>query len=141
VAGQWLTAAAGIAGLKTAASVLARRILRRAMLMGVVGVLWCIAGGFAIAGITIWLSRLVGPIAACAIIAGVLAGGALAIQFGMSAASHPTQVAAAPPEPAVDEPDRGKGFEDAPVSDEAVLGTAAAVTFVGYLLGRLVRKT
>ena len=140
--GQWLTAVVGIAGLKNAASVLTRRIVRRVLLMGLVGVLWLVAASFALACFTMLLASLVGIIAACGIVAVILAGAAFAIQLGMSVDASP---AAKQAEPDVERPPAKAAMSaderENSVSDETALAGAAFVTIAGYLLGRMVRRT
>jgi hypothetical protein len=143
MSGQWLTAAAGVEGLKSEATTLARRIVRRAMLTGLVGLLWLVAGGFAVAGFSVWLAGLVGIVAACAIVAAILAAAALAIQLGMSVDKAPSPAAPAAAETDDDPPRhqaRDAGNEDT-VSDDAALAGAAFVSLAGYMLGRMVKKT
>ena len=148
--GQWLTAVAGVANLKGRLSALARRVAHRAMLTGIVGALYVIAAGFALAGFTLWLSGLLGPIAACAIVAALLAAFAFAIQFGM--ATKAVEVAAVAPAAVmveeVAEPRQPRGrktgetvADESELSDETVLASAALVSLAGYILGRMVRKS
>ena len=140
--GQWLTAVAGVANLRQAASSLARRIVRRAMLMGLVGLLWLAAVGFAVACLTIWLAGLVGMIAACGILAAILAAAALAIQLGMSADASPPRREDPRPYAASGAPAAAQDADaESTVSDETALAGAAFVSLAGYLLGRMVRKT
>ncbi|CAN5216774.1 hypothetical protein BH10PSE9_BH10PSE9_23230 [soil metagenome] len=149
MAGQWLTAVAGIANVRQAASLLVRRIVRRAMLMGLVGLLWLIAAGFAFACFTIWLAGLVGTVAACGIVAAILGAAALAIQLGMSADATPAPPekhqshSAGRPSASASRPSAGAKApgEESTVSDETALAGAAVVSLAGYLLGRMVRKT
>jgi hypothetical protein len=77
---RWLISTIGFAALKDEL----RRTARRAMFAAIAIVLWVVALGFAIAALTAWLSTLVGPIAACGIIAGVFAVIALIIQVSLA---------------------------------------------------------
>ncbi len=77
---RWLISAIGFAALKEEI----RRVARRAILSTVAIVLWLIALGFLLAAFTVWLASVVGPIIACAIIAGVFIVVALVIQISLA---------------------------------------------------------
>jgi hypothetical protein len=119
---RWLISAIGFAALREEI----RRTTRRAILATVAIVLWLVALGFGLAALTVWLATLVGPIAGCGIIAGVLVVIALIIQISLAVSKRKRPVAA----PLA-------GITAAGAMPE--LGTAGAIAgaaLVAFLLGR-----
>jgi hypothetical protein len=119
---RWLISAIGFAALKDEI----RRITRRAILATLAIVLWLIALGFGLAALTVWLATVLGPIAACGIIAGVFVVIALIIQIGL-AVSKRKRPAATPL----------AGVTAAGAMPElGAAGAIVGVALVAYLLGR-----
>ena len=119
---RWLISAIGFAALKDEI----RRVTRRAILATVAIVLWLIALGFGLAALTVWLATIVGPIAACGIIAGAFVVIALIIQISLAVTKR-KRAAAAPL----------AGITAASAMPElGVAGAIAGAALVAYLLGR-----
>ncbi|MEJ0011068.1 MAG: hypothetical protein WDM94_00305 [Bauldia sp.] len=119
---RWLISAIGFAALKEEI----RRATRRAILATVAIVLWLIALGFLLAAFTVWLASVVGPIIACAIIAGVFIVIALIIQISLALTKRNRQATA---------PLAGIAASGA-MPELGVAGAIAGAALVAYLLGR-----
>lgn len=78
---RWLIQATSLAALKGEAQAMARNAGIRAMLKVIAAVLWLLVVGFLLAAFVIWLSGIVGAIAACAIVAAIFAVVALVVQL------------------------------------------------------------
>jgi hypothetical protein len=122
----------GLAALRNEVAAAAGRSGRRAGLYAVAAVFWLAAFGFLLAALTVWLTRLWGPIAACAAVGGGLAVIALIVHLGLALTARrrpPSDLGlsslaglAAPP-----------GAAGAPGAD---IGVLAVVAVLGLLLGR-----
>lgn len=118
------------------------RLGRRAMLMLVVGVLWTIAFGLALASATVWLAGAAGAVAAMAIVAVFLVVAALLIHvFVMNRRTEPQAPAhtetARLAGPALSPEGEDEGM---PMSDGAALASVAVLGLAGYVLGRMARQ-
>jgi hypothetical protein len=71
----------GLAALKGEVTAMARRSARRAALLAAAAVLWLTAFGFALAAVTVWLSRVLGVVTALAMVAAALAVVALVVHL------------------------------------------------------------
>jgi hypothetical protein len=128
---RWLISAVGFAALKGEAQAAIQRTTRRIFLYLVAMMLWVAAFGFAVAALAVWLSDKLGPIAACAIIAGAFAVVGLIIVAVLAAGDR--RRAERPGSPL---PNLAATAASAPIPDIGTLGTLAAVGIVGVLLGR-----
>jgi hypothetical protein len=130
---RWLISAVGLATLKGEVSQAVGRATRRALLAAVIGILWLIAIGFAIAALAVWLSHVLGTAAACAIIAGGLAVIGLALQLVLALGGKRKPPPAATPFSAAGtatDATEGTPFEGQNLTSIALIGV------IGYLIGR-----
>jgi hypothetical protein len=127
---RWLISAIGFATLKGEVSQAVGRTVRRALLAAVIGVLWLIAFGFAIAALAVWLAEMLGPAAACAIIAAALAVIGLALQLVLALSGKRKPPPAATPFAGL-----GNGAEGTPLEGQS-LASIALIGVLGYLVGR-----
>lgn len=121
----------GLAAIKGELAARARRTRSRVILIAVAIILWLLALGFALAALAIWLSGIVGPLAACGIIAGAFAVLALILQLIAATAARR-------------EPPLASLFADITAgkngTDATALGAIGVVLLAGYLLGRRFRR-
>lgn len=129
---RWLISAIGFAALKGEATSIARRASRRAMTVVLLGVVWLVALGFALAALAVWLSATLGAAVAFAIIGGGLAAIGLLAQVALILSDRNASASS------------GAGFpfpgltniDGSPSPEASSLGAIAVVGIAGYLLGR-----
>jgi hypothetical protein len=124
---RWLISTIGLAALKGEATAIARRAARRAMLFVVLMIVWLAAVGFAVAALTIWLAGMLGGLAACCILAGVLLLIGLALLLGISLSSRSRERVTA---------NLGGAMPNLGTPDLTTFASIAAIAVAGYLVGR-----
>ena len=121
---RWLIRAASLAALKREASAAARATAIRVMLSVAAALLWLLVAGFLLGAFVVWLSGLVGGVAAAAIVAAVFAIAAIVLQAiaaQMARRRHHFNFKA----------EFGK---DAPI-DPTTLGALAVAALAGFFVG------
>ena len=132
---RWLIQATSLAALKGEAQAMARSAGIRAMLKAAAVVLWLLVAGFLLAAFTIWLSGIVGPIPACAIVAAAFALTALVLQLiGARMARHRPHWHLKTAFPALSEAVRNGTLDD------SALGALVLAVLAGLFLGVRGRK-
>jgi hypothetical protein len=133
----------GLAAVKAEARAAAQKFGRQAAIAAATGLLVLTAIGLALAALTVWLAGEVGTIWALLIVAGGLLVIAAILQLvvRLSDRRRPAYRAARMPPPGF----TGPPFGAAPASGEApppgsVIGSAAVVALVGFLLARQLSK-
>jgi hypothetical protein len=134
-----LASTIALSALGSNVSAMAERAGKRAALLAVAALLWLTALGFLVAALAVWLTRLVDPIMAYAIVAAGLAVIALLVHLGMalSARRRPrsdfgaTLAGLAAPAGSASGPTAGAGGD---------IGALAVVAVVGWLIGRGMTK-
>jgi hypothetical protein len=121
----------GLAALKGEVTAMARRSAHRAALLAAAAVLWLTAFGFALAAVTVWLSRVLGVVTALAMVAAALAVVALVVHLilastGRRPASSPR---AGPAGPA-----------GAATGESNSLVWLAGAGLAGYIIGRALSR-
>jgi hypothetical protein len=124
-----LISALGVAAIRGEVTAATRRLRLRAILAAVAVVLWILVFAFALAALAVWLASLVGPLWACAILAGFFALVAIGVQVwlhlvksrGSSFAANLSRALAPIREAA--EADRRQQHAAAPGSHAAAPGT------------------
>ncbi len=124
---RWLISTIGLSALKGELAEMGRRLARRAALYALAGVLCVAALAFLLAALTAWIATVLGAIAACCIMAGVLLLLGLIIFAGLAIGQRRHEKAR--PSLGVAMPNLG--------SPEVMTGASIALIAVtGYLLGR-----
>jgi hypothetical protein len=126
---RWLVQAAGLAALRGEAEAMARRASLRVMLSAAAGLAWLLVAGFLLGALVVWLSGLVGPILACAIVAGGFALVAVVLHVIVSrlARQQPWARLKAHIREVVEAADETAG--------EGAIGALALVALAGFVLG------
>ena len=128
---RWLISTIGVAALKGEISTIVKRAGRRALLAAIALLLWLTAFGFALATFVAWLSMELGTIAACGIVAAVLAVVGLVIQVALAVGGNRRRKKPRPPLA-----NFAASLEDGLGTDTGGLGAIVIVALAGYLLGR-----
>jgi hypothetical protein len=139
-----LLSAMGLAAVKAEARRAAQNLGKQAAIAGATGLLVLAAAGFALAALTVWLAGEVGTIWALLVVAGGLLVLAAILQLAVRLAGRrkPVRYRAAyvpPPAFAASPPPEASPFAAAtgePPPTGSVLGSAAIVALVGFLLAR-----
>jgi hypothetical protein len=131
---RWLVQAASLAALRGEAAAAARRASLRAGLTAGAGLAWALVAGFLLAAFVVWLSRVVGPILACVIVAGGFAVIALALHLVAArlARQQPWTRLKAHIREMVETADETAG--------EGAIGALALVALAGFVLGARGRR-
>jgi hypothetical protein len=131
---RWLVQAASLAALRGEAANVARRASLRAVLSAAAGLAWLLVAGFLLGALVVWLSGIVGPIYACAIVAGGFAVIALILHLVAArlARQQPWAQLKAHIREAVASADEATG--------EGTIGVLALVALAGFMLGARGRR-
>jgi hypothetical protein len=131
---RWLVQAASLAALRGEAANVARRASLRAMLSAAAGLAWVIVAGFLLGALVVWLSGVVGPIYACAIVAAGFAVVAVILHLVAArlARQQPWARLKAHIREAVEATDETAG--------EGAIGVLALVALAGFVLGTRGRR-
>jgi hypothetical protein len=131
---RWLVQAAGLAALRGEAAAMARRASLRAALSVAAGLAWVAVAGFLLGALVVWLSGEVGPILACAIVAGGFAVIALILHLIVArlARQQPWARLKAHIREVVEAADETAG--------EGAIGALALVALAGFVLGARGRR-
>jgi len=132
---HWLLQAASLAALRGEAAEIAHRASRRVMLTAIAGLLWVLVAGFLLGALVIWLSGKVGPIYACAIVAGAFAVVALILHLiaARLARHQPWARFKAHVRELVEAAGNG-------AVEEGTLGALAVIALAGFILGSRGRR-
>lgn len=127
---RWLIQATSLVALKGEAAAMARAARTRAILKTIEIVFWIVVIGFAFGAFVTWLASVVGPLWACAIIAGVAAVVALILHLiGAYMSRHRPTIHLQSAFPALAQASR-EGL-----LDDAALGALALAALAGIFLG------
>jgi hypothetical protein len=131
---RWLVQAASLAALRGEAANVAGRAGLRAALTAAAGLAWLLVAGFLLGALVVWLSGVVGPIYACAIVAGAFAVIALIFHLvaGRLARQQPWARLKAHIREAMASADVTAG--------EGAIGVLALVALAGFVLGTRGRR-
>lgn len=132
---RWMIQAASLAALRGEVAAIARRTSRRAMLTAIAVLLWALVAGFLLAAFVVWLSGVLGPIWACAIVAAAFAAVALVLHLvaARMARDQPWVRFKAHVRELVEAAGQG-------AVEEGAVGALAVIALVGYILGRSRRR-
>ncbi len=122
---RWLIRAASLGTLKREASAAAKATVIRVMLSAIAALLWLLVLGFLLATFVTWLSGVLGPIAAYAIVAAIFAAVALILHaVAASMAKHRHRFSL-----------KAECGKDAPV-DPTTIGALAVAALAGFFVGQ-----
>jgi len=124
---QWLISTIGLSALKGELAAMGRRFARRAALYALAGVLCFAALAFLLAALTAWIATVLGAIAACCIMAGVLLLLGLII-FAALAISRKRRDKA--------RPSLGAAMPNLGSPEVMTATSIALIALTGYLIGR-----
>jgi len=131
-----LLASIGLAALQGEITATVQRAKRRAILTAIAVVFWLLAFAFALAALTVWLAGVVGPLIACAAVAGGFAVVALILQLAASAQKRRKR----PPPSLADIVSEVVDKTEKEGGEGTVFGLLAIVAVAGYLLGRRILR-
>lgn len=127
-------AALGVSAVKNQIASTVKRIVRRAALMSVAGLLWLLVFGFALAAFTVWLAGQIGAVAALAWIAGGFAVIAVIIHIILAVTARRR------PKPGVEAHIAARAGGTTAEADLGGMGAVAIFAAIGFLLGRAVNR-